>query len=156
MTTASLGLVISAFAVATALAKILAGLLADYWDTRVLLFVSALCLPLSLAIFAWFSSYPALVLASTFAGLASGGIIPTSASLIAARFGAVHFGSVMGWTYALVGAATILAVLFSGTVFDLTGGYRGAFLGLLGFSLAVIALALLIDMRLRPPVHAGA
>ncbi|HWY63351.1 MAG TPA: MFS transporter [Rhizomicrobium sp.] len=138
---------ISAFSIAAALTKILAGVMADFWDSRFLLFVSALAMPLSLAILYGFSTYPALIVACCLAGIALGGVLPTSASLIAARFGAGQFGSVMGWSYALLGAAIIAAVRFTGSMFDNTGSYRPAFAGLLTVSLALLILALVIDSR---------
>jgi MFS family permease len=144
---APVAFLISGFSIAAALTKIAAGALADFWDKRILLFVSALGLPLSLVILSWFTGYGALLAACCVAGIAQGGLIPTSASLLAARFGAARFGSVMGWTYALIGAATIAAVLFSGTMFDRTGGYQPAFLGLLGFSLLMVLMTWLIDAR---------
>ena len=71
------------------------------------------------------------------AGIALGGVLPTSASLIAARFGAARFGSVIGWTYVLVFGSTIAAVRFMGSVFDHTGSYHPAFAALLVFSILV-------------------
>jgi MFS family permease len=146
--TGPLALLVLTFAIATALAKILAGVMADFWDKRILLFLSAVCMPLSLAILSWFAGYPALLLASCLAGIATGGIAPVTASLLAERFGAARFGSVMGWTYAMLGAATIAAVQFSGIVFDRTGGYHDAFLGLMGFSLLLVIVSMLIDLAL--------
>jgi sugar phosphate permease len=138
-------LLISAFSIAAALTKILAGIMADFWDKRSLLFVSMLAMPLSLAVLYFFASYQALFLASCLAGVALGGVLPTAASLIAARFGAGRVGSVMGWSYALLGVAIIAAVRFVGSVFDSTASYRPAFAGLLIFSLGVTVVAFAID-----------
>ena len=136
---------ISAFSVAAALTKILAGIMADFWDSRTLLFVSALAMPLSLAVLYFFTSYAAVLAASCLAGIALGGVLPTSASLIAARFGSGRVGSVKGLSYALLGIAIIAAVRFTGTVFDNTGSYHPAFAGLLVFSLIVTSVALIVE-----------
>ena len=146
-TAAASALLISAFSIAAALTKILAGVMADFWNSRILLFVSALAMPLSLAILYFFTSYTAVLTASGCAGIALGGVLPTSVSLIAARFGAARVGSVIGWSYALLGIAIIAAVLFVGSVFDRMGSYRPAFAGLLIFSLTVTVVALAIDRK---------
>ena len=147
---------ISAFSIAAALTKISAGVMADFWSTRVLLFVSALFILLALAVLWLFVSYDAVLLACVLAGVALGGTIPTCAALIAARFGAPHFGSVIGWTYVFIFGSTILMVRFMGTMFDLTQGYHSAFAILFGFSLAVWLAALLIDLRVVIAPPAGA
>ena len=143
---ASAALLVSAFSAAAALTKILAGILADFWDKRFLLFGTALCLPLSLLTLYYLESYAAVFAASCLAGISLGGVLPTSSSVIAARFGAAHFGAVVGWTYTLIGAFTILAVRFLGFVFDKSGSYHPAFAGLLAFSALIWTAALLIDL----------
>jgi MFS family permease len=142
----SAALLISAFSAAAALTKILAGILADFWDKRFLLFGTAICLPLSLLTLYYFENYVAVFAACCLAGISLGGVLPTSSSVIAARFGAAHFGSVIGWTYTLIGAFTILAVRFLGFVFDKNGSYHSAFAGLLAFAALIWAAALLIDL----------
>jgi MFS family permease len=131
-----------------ALTKILAGIMADFWDKRILLFSSAIFLSLALAILFAFSSYAAILAAYCMAAIALGGVLPTSASMLAARFGAPRLGSVMGWTYVLIFGSGIAAVRFTGTVFDLTGGYHIAFVSLLGTSLFIWIFALFMDTRL--------
>lgn len=149
--TSQLALLFPLYAVATALAKIVSGALADHLDKRVLLFAFTAGMPLSLAILSWSASYPALMAAICLAAAATGGLLPVSAALLAARFDAARFGAIMGWTYALMGTATILAVVFSGVVFDVTGGYHAAFAGLLAISLVLILISALVDLRLPRP-----
>ncbi len=144
---ASSALLITIFAIAAAATKILVGVMADYWDSRLLLFCSLLVLPVALAIFYFLTSYPALALASALAGVALGGVLPTVPALITARFGAARVGAVMGWSYALIGVALIAAVLSTGIVFDLTGSYRPGFAGLLVFALVLAAIAVAVDRR---------
>jgi MFS family permease len=146
----SAALLISAFSVAAALTKIFAGIMADHWDKRALLFGSALCMSLSLAILCFFTGYWEIFAAFCIAGISLGGVLPTSASLIAARFGAARFGSVMGWSWTLITSFTILIVRFSGWVFDSTRTYPATFAALLIISVVVSAIALAIDYRLRP------
>lgn len=141
---------ISAFSIAAASTKIMTGIMADFWNKRFLLFGSAVCLPLSLVTLCFFGNYAAVFAACCLAGISLGGVLPTSSSVIADRFGAACFGSVMGWTYTLIGAFTIFAVRFIGSVFDLTGFYRPAFGALLVISLFIGTAALVIDSRVRP------
>jgi MFS family permease len=141
---------ISAFSIAAALTKISAGVMADFWDKRLILFTAALFIPLAMAILCTSTSYWAIATACCLAGVSLGGALPTSAFLIAARFGAARFGSVIGWTYVLVFSSTIATVRFTGTMFDRSGSYRPAFAALLGFSLCVWAVALFADWRAAP------
>jgi cyanate permease len=138
---------ISAFSLAAAATKILTALLADFLDNRLLLFTTGLFLPLALGLMCLFSGYGALLAACAMAGVALGGALPLSSALIAARFGAGHFGSVIGWTYVLLYGFLILAVRFTGWSFDQTGSFHAAFEGLLLTTLLVSLLALLIDLR---------
>jgi MFS family permease len=145
--TALLASLIALFAAATALSKIVAGVLADRLDKRILMFCSALGMPLSFIMLSWFSGYSALMAASCFAGAATGGILPVATALLQTRFGAARFGAIMGCTYALMGTAAILAVEFSATLFDLTGGYHQAFVWLLAICVVLIPISALIDRR---------
>lgn len=146
---ASSAFLISAFSGAAALTKVTAGVMADVWNKRLLLFVTALFMPLGLGLLSVASEYGAVIAACAMAGVALGGALPLSGSLIAARFGAPHFGSVIGWTYFLIYGLTILAVRFTGTVFDRTGSYHAAFEALLGASLAASLISLLLDLRVK-------
>lgn len=146
-TLAASAFLISGFSVAAAATKIAAGVMADLWNTRILLFATALFMPLALASLFFFANYGAILAACCLAGIALGGVLPTSASLIAARFGAARFGSVIGWTYVLVFGSTIAAVRFMGSVFDHTGSYHPAFAALLVFSILVWLVCLVIDTR---------
>jgi MFS family permease len=144
----SAAFLITLFSIAAATTKILAGVLADFLDSRIVLFVAALVMPLALAVLYFLASYPALAVAACLAGVALGGVLPSAASLIAARFGAARVGSVMGWSYALLGISLLVTVRFAGTMFDLTGSYRPAFAGLLVFALLLMSIALVIDRRM--------
>jgi hypothetical protein len=53
----------------------------------------------------------------------------------------------MGWTYGLIGAATILAVQYSARIYDFTHGYHLAFVGLFAICLVLIAISAVVDLR---------
>lgn len=118
---------ISAFAIAAAITKVVAGLLADRINQRFLLIVAALGMTscwLSLSLFA----LPAvLFVAACLAGIALGCALPTAAGLVANSFGSPHFGQVMGCGYALTAALLLSSVIFAGIMFDKTKSYHVPF-----------------------------
>jgi MFS family permease len=120
-------LLISGFAVTAASVKILTGILADHIDRRVIIVAATFLTLVSLCLFLWFSGYAFLLLASCLAGAGLGCILPSSAALIAASFGAPSFGRAMGMIYGAVIVSSIVSGVFIGAVFDRTGSYRDAF-----------------------------
>lgn len=138
--------IISAFAIAAAITKVLAGFLADYLNQRWLL-VAATVLMIGAQLLLWlFPSYQALLIASCMAGASLGFALPTAAGLIAAGFGPASFGAAMGWTYAMVLAFAIIASRFIGAVFDMTQSYVPAFV-----TFAVLTSGVFVAMLLFSP-----
>jgi len=146
-TLAASAFLISAFSIAAALTKIAAGVMSDYSDKRVLIFASAVLLMAALMILSLSTGYGAILTALSIAGVALGGVLPASNALIAERFGASRFGSVIGWNYVLIYGSVILAVRFVGSSFGRTGSYHVAFQGLLLAMLLMSVVAFLIEMR---------
>jgi MFS family permease len=128
---------ISAFAIAAAITKVSAGVLADHISQRALLIAAAAFMTLSWLSLSFSANYWALFASACLGGIGLGCALPTTAALIAAHFGAARFGAVMGWAYALLGAFTIAASLSIGFLFDRTGSYHFAFLA---FSLILACL----------------
>jgi MFS family permease len=139
---AQAALLISGFAIAAAITKISAGLLADRINQRLLLVVAALAMMLSWLVLLFSPSYGALLAGACLAGIALGCALPTTAGLIAAHFGARRFGAVMGWTSTLTGILAIAAVLFVGSVFDRSHSY------VLAFQVFAVLLACLLAATL--------
>jgi MFS family permease len=119
---------ISAFAIAAAITKVSAGVLADHIRQRALLIAAAAFMTLSWLTLSLSPAYWALFASSCLGGIGLGCALPTTAALIAGHFGSARFGAVMGWAYALLGAFTIAASLSIGFLFDRTGSYHFAFL----------------------------
>jgi len=142
-------LLITAFAVAAAVTKISAGLLADRIEQRLLLVFAALLMTLSWLALSLSSQYAVLVFASCLAGTALGCALPTVTALTAAQFGAENFGRVMGITYLLILTLAIGAVRFSGFIYDATGSYQTGFeiATTLFACLAVSTLVFLVKRR---------
>jgi MFS family permease len=139
-------LLISAFAIAAAVTKVAAGVLADHINQRFLLVIAAAFMTLSWLMLSLSTAYAALFAASCFAGMGLGCALPTAAGLIAATFGAGNFGRVMGWTYALTAALAILAVRFAGFMYDRSGSYHVAF----EIFAAILACLLAMNLLLAP------
>lgn len=120
-------LLVSVFAASAAATKIIAGFLSDRIDQRILLAVACLSMTFSWLILCLSQFYAALLGSSSLAGMALGCALPTTAGLIAARFGQANFGSIMGWTLGLTAALAIVSVLFVGSIYDHVGAYHMAF-----------------------------
>jgi MFS family permease len=144
-TAAALG--VSLFAIAAAVTKICAGLLADRINQRYLLIAAALAMTLSWSCLSLVASQPALMASACLGGIALGCALPTAAGLIAGIFGSAHFAQVFSWCFALTALLAIVAVRFAGFMFDKFGNYHGAF-----ESFAVL-LALLLVMTLLFKPH---
>jgi len=142
---------ISAFGIAAALTKLLAGVLADHINQRFLLIGAAAFMTLSWLILSLSPTYGALLASSCLAGTALGCALPTAAGLIAKGFGPGHFGSVMGWTYALTLAMAILSGRFVGFMYDKFGGYHAAF----QCFAALLACLLLMTLLVAPARQAS-
>jgi sugar phosphate permease len=136
---------ISIFGLAAAITKIVAGIVSDLLDQRIVLFLSACSMTASLALLYAIATFPVFLTASVLAGIALGGALPTSASMIASRFGSARFGATMAWAYVLIGGLTIAASVVAGTVFDRTGGYHAAFALFLAFCVTMAILSLLLE-----------
>jgi MFS family permease len=149
VTPGAAALLISAFAISAGTTKVVAGLLADHINQRLLLIGAAGFMTLSWLIPSLSPAYDALFASSCLAGIALGCALPTAAKLIATGFGPGRFGSVMGWTYALTLAMAILAVRFVGFMYDKFGGYHAAFQCFAALLAGLLLMTLLIAPSIR-------
>jgi MFS family permease len=141
---ASASLLISAFSVSAAITKIGSGYVADFADRRLILIAATLALVLSAGSLLMFSDYVTLVVASSLAGIALGGVLPSAAALVGGHFGTPSFGKVMGMLYFAAVGGSVAAVYFIGRAFDTTHSYGPAFAAFLGISVATLVAALLV------------
>jgi len=146
-TPVSAAFLISAFSIAAAIVKIASGLLADIMERRTIMLAATLSMVLSLLVLLWSSSYAMLLLGCCLAGIALGGILPSSAALVAACFGSPSFGRVMGAMYVVILGSSIVSAWFVGAIFDRTGQYGVAFLTFL----ALAAASTLAALSVRTP-----
>jgi MFS family permease len=139
-------LLISAFGIAAAATKILAGVLADHVNERPLLITAAAFMTVSWSILSLSAGYGALLASSAFAGSALGCAMPTASRMIAGSFGANNFGRVMSWIYVLTGVIAVVSPYFAGFMYDRSGGYQAAF----ECFVALLAVLLVITLLLAP------
>ena len=142
---------ISAFAIAAAITKISAGVLADHISQRMLLIAAAALMTLTWLTLSLSTAHAALYASACMAGVALGCALPTAAALIAGYYGPARFGAVMGWTYSFLGIITIASSVSIGIIFDRLGGYHSAFLIFSALLALVLAATLLF-----PPARKAA
>jgi MFS family permease len=85
-----------------------------------------------------------VLLGCCLAGIALGGMLPSSSALVAACFGSPSFGRVMGAMYVVILGSSIIAAWFVGAIFDRTGQYHMAFLIFLVLAFASAVATLLV------------
>jgi MFS family permease len=140
-------LFISAFALSAGITKILAGVLADRIEHRMLIVAATLFMMLSQLLLLLVPTYGALLVSACLAGASLGCAMPVAAGMVAAGFGSAAFGAALGWTYALVAAFAIAATRFIGFVYDSSHGYMPAFATFLALSSGMFLATLLLAPR---------
>ncbi|MFO1248698.1 MAG: MFS transporter [Alphaproteobacteria bacterium] len=142
---ASAAFAVSMFAIAAAITKIGAGVLADWMNKRYLLIAAALSMTLAWLILVLPPSQPVLLASAALGGIGLGCALPIAAGLIAASFGAPHFAQVFSWGFTLTAIIAIAGVRFAGAVFDRTGSYVLSFECFAGLLALVLAMTLLVS-----------
>ena len=146
-------ILMSGYALGSALGRLPFGWLADRIDKRIVVWI----------MFAWFAlswtqlmgqpSFGALLAAVVASGFAVGGTLPLWGALAGAAFGRATIGSAMGLMNLLMLPVSIAGAPIAAHIFDRTGSYQLAFTIFVGcFAFGAIAIAFL---RL-PAVEPGA
>ena len=111
---------------------------------------------LALFLYLFFDSLQSLYVISALFGLFQGGLVPMYAVVVREYFPAAKSGGTTG----IVIMATLSGMAFggwvSGWIFDLTGGYRAAFVNGLAWNLLNLAVVSLLLMKRRPSVAVAA
>jgi MFS family permease len=142
-------LVMSGYALASGLGRVLFGGLADRIDKRLAFWIALGCLALAWANLLGSPPFPALLAAAVASGVAMGGIMPLWGSLVGATFGRAAFGRAMGLMNLLMLPFSMLGAPAAAYLFDRTGSYQLAFTAFLAFfALSAVAIAFL-----RLPAH---
>ena len=145
-------ILMSAYAGAGAVGRLLSGYLADRVDKRV-----ASLIVFAILTGAWIGlvlarSYPALFTASLCMGLGVGGIMPLWGALTGACFGRAVFGRAMGLMTPLMLPFNLAGAPIAAYVFDRTGSYS---LVLSAFLITFVLGALAISFLRIPQVEPG-
>lgn len=126
--------------------KLFFGAMADRWDHRILFWISAAAMWVSIFLFDTMPGYSLMVVASGVFGFAIGGFLPLLGAIFASRFGPHAFGRVMGLTGPFL-TITSIGPVATGWVRDASGSYSMAFEAFL----VLIVPAAVIMFFLRPP-----
>ncbi len=121
---------VSVFASVMIGGKIFFGLMADRFDHRILFFFALMTCFVVVLGFLKQSSYQELLIFTGLLGFSSGGFLPLIGAIVASRFGAASFGSVMG----LVGpflAISAFGPIFFSRMYEVEGSYTLALYGAL-------------------------
>jgi len=116
------------------------GLRLGLWAAQLLV---VLCLMLLISA----QDYQTMVLAAVCAGLATGGLTPVWAAMMANVFGVANFGRAMGLMTLVTMPLMMLGPMGAGKIYDITGAYTLAFQLFIG-TLILAALAL-VPLRLK-------
>ena len=124
--------VISTFALVTVAGQICAGLLLDRIPKPSVVAPLFLVAMLGVPLFAMTDSYPLLLLSATMMGIGLGtefGLLPYS---ISRYFGLKAYGAISGVMYSVVAITTGFLPVLMDVVYDLTGNYQIAMIGISG------------------------
>jgi MFS family permease len=115
-------------------------------NQRYLLIAAALSMTLSWLVLSLPVSHLTLLSSACLGGIALGCALPTSAGLVAATFGSLHFAQVFSWCFALTALVAIVSVRFVGFMYDKLGNYHAAFESFT----ALAALLLVMTVLFKP------
>ena len=121
---------VSVFASVMIGGKIFFGLMSDRFDHRILFALSLLVCCIVVLGFLTQSSYQAILFFTGLLGFSSGGFLPLIGAIIASRFGANSFGSVMGLVGPFLAISAFGPILFS-KMYEVEGSYALALYGAL-------------------------
>ena len=116
-------------------------------QTLTITYASAVAGIACLAMLAWHGAHEWLIAYVLFYGLAQGSSGIVASARTADVFAGPTFGTIYGWMSLAVGPGEAIGAWMGGAVFDRTGSYLAGF----GFVATVLAAALLLMWRVRPP-----
>ena len=126
--------------------KISFGYAADKVSLRLALSVTQMAVIVGLLILAANPSYLMIAVALTILGLSTGGMLPVWGALLAAIFGTVSYGRVMGLMMPLIVVIVIPGYSLAGYLSDQSGNYTSCFIIFSAFIAISMPLALLLKI----------
>jgi MFS family permease len=127
--------------------KIGFGIVADYVQQRMMVWIPAALAAVACMSLMGSSSYAALLASSISLGLAFGAATPAWGTLVGATFGREAFGLAMGLMSPFIAATLAITVPFAGWVNDVRGSYDNAWGGFVGLLVLVGIAGLLLPGR---------
>ncbi|MCC5884929.1 MAG: MFS transporter [Gammaproteobacteria bacterium] len=127
----------------------LTGWLGDRINIKVVAMGLTLLMAVASLLYSVADSYPWLLIATLFQGMAGGGFFPLWALLVARLYHLSVYGQIMGTTAVAAFGGAAIGPVFAGWLFDLTDSYRLVFLIFLVQLLLVTALVMLLRPRDR-------
>lgn len=137
---------VSTLSLASMAGKLGFGYIADRAPLKWLFFAALVLTVVSFGVLLVASGYPSLFAACLMLGLATGGMLPMWSLIVAEQLGEAGFGRAMGLTNLFMVPLTASAAPLAGWAFDTTGSYQGVILA----SMAVLAVAALLVLALKP------
>jgi MFS family permease len=127
--------------------KLLFGYAADRINLKYGLWTAIALAAIGVAILASEPSYPIMLVAALFLGLATGGMLPVWGAMIAVVFGMKSYGRAMGAMMPVIALSVMPGPILGAKLFDIYGDYTNSFY----LFIAVLGLSfiLLIPLNLR-------
>lgn len=127
------------------LGKLFFGYAADKVSLRLGLWAALGLAGTAMAILSTEPTYAWMLMAAVMLGLAAGGMLPVWGAMLAAVFGTLSYGRVMGLMSPLISILVMPGFLIAATVFDKSGSYSTSLMFFAG--LLVVSSCLLIPLR---------
>lgn len=135
---------VTSIALCGLIGKIVFGYAADRIGLKVGLWIALALAGGGIGLLSLEPGYPFMVLAAVLMGLAAGGMLPVWGAMVAAAFGTVSYGRVMGLMMPVISLLVMPGFMVAGASSDATGSFSLAwqiFVGLIAFA-ALLLLAL--------------
>lgn len=143
-------LLVSIIAITGLVGKLLFGATSDHTDLRLGLAGAISFLVVGFACYLSSSRYDVLIAGSVFVGLSAGGALPVWSAMLAQLFGVYNYGRVMGLMIPVFMPLNFLAPPLTGGIYDATGSYQLAFMIVIVWLLAALALLPFIHRPDKP------
>jgi MFS family permease len=127
--------------------KLLFGYAADRINLKYGLWAAITLAAIGLAILASEPSYPDMLVAALFMGLATGGMLPVWGAMIAVVFGMKSYGRAMGAMMPLIALLVMPGPILGAKLFDIYGDYNNSFY--LFIAVLTLSFLLLIPVKLK-------
>ena len=127
--------------------KLLFGYAADRINLKYGLWAAIVLAATGVAILASEPSYPGMLIAALFLGLATGGMLPVWGAMIAVVFGMKSYGRAMGAMMPVIALLVMPGPILGAKLFDMYGDYNNSFY--LFITVLALSFVLLIPLNLK-------